>query len=475
MNHKNEFSLIFLLLLTILIFLSVYFMFFRIVDADEGYHLFASRALHSGEMPYRDFYFVQMPLILYILFPFSVRGFNGFLAARSIYAILSIGLGILLFYYVLRRTEDEKTALVCFALYIFNGFILSWHSVLQFNALTDIALFLSFLLILRKRDTSLFLSGLFLGIVINLRLVFAPLVILFFIWLLLNRPRKRSSLIFLLGCLVSFSFSLYFLFMYRGIFFFDVFYSQIARTTLFLPVSNPFMQKITVLAKFFGFPQTGGIVVLSILTLFHFKRKFISFKPELLAFLTGITIFFTYLFATPSIFHYFVQTLPFLLVASLPYVKYQLNRRSRFVYILAIIYGFFITIPVGLHVFGVRKSDKMWRMDNIKKVVEYIVKNTEADDKIIAFWDGFSVLSKRKEVSDIYINPWEKSISEKLSGEVKEKYSIFSDVELEKNIKAGNATLIVGSLDSEEEIDWGIADKYFKVKEFDGFNIYKRK
>jgi len=437
---------------------------------DEGYYLFASRELALGTIPYRDFFFPQMPLLLYILIPFSGRGFEGLFTARSIYAILGILLGILLFYYSLKRTGDFKTSLICFALYIFNGFILSWHTVLQFNILTDLALFLAFWLSLKEKSVYLLFSGILLGIVIDLRIVFLPIVVLFIVWLFLNRTNKRDVLMLIAGILIAGSYSLYFLFKYKSIFLFNTIFSQLERPGLFMPVTNPILQKCTQLLKFFGFPQTGGIVLLAILALLYFRKKFVNFKPELLALLTGATIFLTYLAAgTPSMFYYFVQSLPFLLIASLPYLKEQLSKRSRVVYSLCVIYLLFIIVPIQLHIFAMRAVDKPWRLDNIKNAVSWIVNNTAAEDKIISSWAGFHVLAKRDAVPGVH--PWTRQLAKRLGDKDRLRYNLPSIERLKESISRGEARAVIATKSDAEE--WGVVEKYEEVARFEEFIAYK--
>jgi len=459
---------LFLSLLSAYILLSFWFVFSRIVDPDEGYYLFASKELALGMIPYRDFFFPQMPLLLHILIPFSSNGFNGLFAARSLYVIFGILLGILLFLYSLERTKDSKTSLICFVLYIFNGFILSWHTVLQFNAITDLILFAAFWLSLKERNIYLLVSGILLGIVIDLRIVFLPIIVLFVGWLLISRRSKIGVLLLVAGTFIAGSYSLYFLFKYKSIFLFNVIFSQLRRSHLLMPVANPIFQKCTVLLKFFGFPQTGGIVLLTILTLLYFKKKLVSFKPELLALLTGITIFLAYLIATPSMFHYFVQCLPFLLVATLPYLKELLSKKSKLVYSLSLVYIAFIIVPIELHIVAVRERDKTWKIRNIKNVTSWIVNNTKREDRIIACWAGFHILAKREGVTGV--RPWDQQLAKRLDDKDRLRYSVPSIDRLKESISKGEVSAVIVTRDHAAE--WGVVKKYKEVTNFEDFIVY---
>src|SRR5260370_42211234 len=52
------------LLLQLAVFLPV--ARYRLIDGDEGFYLMASRLVFEHRVPYRDFFFTQMPLLPYI-------------------------------------------------------------------------------------------------------------------------------------------------------------------------------------------------------------------------------------------------------------------------------------------------------------------------------------------------------------------------------------------------------------------------
>jgi hypothetical protein len=39
---------------------------YRLIDGDEGFYLMASRLVFESRIPYRDFFFTQMPLTPYL-------------------------------------------------------------------------------------------------------------------------------------------------------------------------------------------------------------------------------------------------------------------------------------------------------------------------------------------------------------------------------------------------------------------------
>jgi len=454
-------------LLFLYILLSIGFVFLRIVNVDEGLHLLYAREISDGKVPYQGFFFPQMPLVLYLLSPFASRGLSGYFAARMLYAGFGILLGLSIFYYSRERTKDPQLSLLSLFLYAFNGFILSWHTVLQFNAPTDLFLFLAFWSSLKGKPIYLLISGLLLGIVIGLRIVFLPLTLLLFVWLSANKTRG-NMLVWMAGLLLTSSFWLRYLLKYKSLFLFDVLFSQLRRKDLFLPIAHPIFQKCMVLGKFLGFPQTGGIVLLALLTITYLRRKLGNFKPELLSFLIGATIFLTYLLAIPSMFHYFVQALPFFLVTSLPYLKGLLQGRRRLLYALLPIYAIFLVVPIALHIIGVREHDRTWKVGNIRRAVAWIDRNSVEGEEIFSSWPGFPVLAKRGIPPNC--RPWDRILAKRLGEEERERLSIPSNKEIGDLIKGGTARLAIVTEEDAEE--WGVGRTYQERERFGEFIAY---
>jgi len=464
-GNKN----LFLSTLSLYILLSVGFALLRIVNIDEGLHLLYAREILEGKTPYQDFFFPQMPLILYLLSPFADKGLNGYFAARLLYAAFGLLLGLAIFSYSRERTNDLQVSLLSFILYTFNGFILSWHTVLQFNAPTDLLLFLAFWSSLKGKPIYLFLSGLLLGVVLSLRIVFLPLFLLFFVWLIVEK-RGRDTLGWLVGWLLASSFWLLYLFKYKSVFLFNVLLSQLRRKDLFLPIAHPLFQKCLVLGKFLGFPQTGGITILALVSIIYLRRRLKDFKPELLAFLIGTTIFLTYLLATPSMFHYFVQTLPFFLIVSLPYLKSLIQRRRRLIYTLLPVYAIFLVVPIALHILGIREHDKTWKVENIRRAVSWIDKNSEEGEEIFSSWPGFPVLAKRG--IPPRAKPWDKELAKRLGKEEGERYNIPSNEEMGDLIEGGKARVVI--VTREDSKEWGVGKVYKERDRFGEFIGYLR-
>src|ERR671935_3245744 len=76
---------------------------FRFVDGDEGVYAYASRLAVHGHLPYRDFFYEQMPLLPYVYGAWIGVFGESWYAARSLSALAAAAVGALLYLHVERR------------------------------------------------------------------------------------------------------------------------------------------------------------------------------------------------------------------------------------------------------------------------------------------------------------------------------------------------------------------------------------
>ena len=80
MADKNENGGVFryfILFLGLSLVSGLAFVFFRVIDVDEGFYLSAASLVANGASPYIDFFFPQMPILPVLLAPFSEAGLGG--------------------------------------------------------------------------------------------------------------------------------------------------------------------------------------------------------------------------------------------------------------------------------------------------------------------------------------------------------------------------------------------------------------
>jgi hypothetical protein len=164
---------------------------FRFLDGDEGVYAYASRLALHGHVPYRDFFYEQMPLL-----PFVYGAWIGVLgeswyAIRSLSALAAVAVGALLFAHVERRA-GRLPALAALALYALSGLVFGYFSIVKTFALASLFLLGAFVLVERRLRPRWLAAGLLLGLAVDTRLVFAAAIPAFAV--LAARRRGLSAL-----------------------------------------------------------------------------------------------------------------------------------------------------------------------------------------------------------------------------------------------------------------------------------------
>ena len=148
---------------------------FRFLDGDEGVYAYASRLAVHGHVPYRDFFYEQMPLL-----PFVYGAWIGVLgeswyAIRSLSALAAIAIGALLFVHVERRA-GRLPALATVALYALSGLVFGYFSIVKTFSLASLFLLAAFVLVDGRLRPRWLAAGLLLGLAVDTRLVFAAAI-----------------------------------------------------------------------------------------------------------------------------------------------------------------------------------------------------------------------------------------------------------------------------------------------------------
>ncbi len=408
MNEKEK--LIFWILLFGQIALGLVFVFFRFIDADEGLYLNSAYLVRQGQTPYFDFFYPQAPMLPYVYAPISDLGINSLFAGRLISLLISVILGLILFFYYRRITSNSKSSLWLYFFYTFNGLFLAYHPVVKTYAWSDLFGFLSFIfltnfLFFNSKKSNLFWSGLFIGLAFNFRATFLVILLLEVVMVLFfsKIPDKfKSILLLFIGALIPCIPSLILFFKNPAIFIFSNFtYHQIWGTKV---VQMGIFQKFLVVGKFVFYPQNFLLIILAIYGIRRsFKNNFKIGKSALAFAIILVTIYFL---ATPTQFQYYEQSIPYVLILSglgfsailswlnqkKPSLKTIFSWGSVIIYFLALIPFFLIFIS------SVRERDQFFKISEVKKVVSIIQESTTSQDKILSVWPGYLVFSKREGV-----------------------------------------------------------------------------
>jgi hypothetical protein len=148
----------------------------RSLDGDEGVYAYASVQVSRAALPFRDFFYEQMPLLPFVYGGWFRLAGASWRSGRLLSAFLAVAVGGLLYWFIKRR-NGRKYALAALVLYVTSGVLLSWFSTIETFALSTLFLCGAFVLVERSRESpggwaSSLGSGILAALAIETRLTF---------------------------------------------------------------------------------------------------------------------------------------------------------------------------------------------------------------------------------------------------------------------------------------------------------------
>ena len=127
-------------------------------------------------MPYRDFFYEQMPLLPYVYGGWTALAGESWYSVRVLSAVLAGAAGAVLYLHVLRRHRSRPLAAGALALYALSALVLGYFPIVKTFALASLLL-LAAVALVESRDRPRWLAaGLLVGLAVDTRLVFAAAV-----------------------------------------------------------------------------------------------------------------------------------------------------------------------------------------------------------------------------------------------------------------------------------------------------------
>jgi len=149
----------------------------RFVDGDEGVYAYASRLALHGNLPYRDFFYEQTPLLPYVYGAWIGITGESWYALRILSALLACAAGVLLYVHAARRF-GRRAALLGLLLYVSSALVFGFFVVVKTFALATLLLLAGFALVDgRPRSArAVFAAGALAALAVDVRLVFLAAV-----------------------------------------------------------------------------------------------------------------------------------------------------------------------------------------------------------------------------------------------------------------------------------------------------------
>ena len=459
---NRKYKTIFWIILVSQILLLLIFVFFRLIDYDEGSYLSAARLVRQGNLPYWDFFYPQMPFLPYAYSLVSQFGFSSLYLGRLISVLAGVLLSLILFGFTYKLTQDAGLSLLAFFLYSLHGLTINWHSVVKTLSFSDLFAFISFVFFAwylysneNYKYLKVLLSGFFIGIALNFRLTFLFMLLLEGIMIfVLTSPRTVKTKIWdtvclLCGALLSSLFAIYLFFKNPPAFIFgNIGYHQVwglksIRMTL--------TTKIVTLGKFVFYPQDLFLLALatiSIIWLFHGLREKRKATSEdriiLMSCAISLMILSVSFFMSPTQFQYYEQALPYILISSLPalgkLMRYA-ERKKIVISAVTSLYLLFLIPFLVIFLFVSRERNKPFQIRAVQKVTQTVQENSKPGEMILCGWPAYAVLSNRDVVPGLETWGWE--IIPFLTDPDKKNFKLIDSTGIEQVISNQRVRLIV--------------------------------
>jgi hypothetical protein len=144
----------------------------RFVDGDEGVYAYASRLALHGNLPYRDYFYEQTPLLPYVYGAWIGVTGESWLALRVLSALLACAVGALLYLHAARRF-GRRTAVLGLLLYVSSALVFGFFVVVKTFALATLLLLGAFALVdgRARSPRAVFAAGALAALAVDVRLV----------------------------------------------------------------------------------------------------------------------------------------------------------------------------------------------------------------------------------------------------------------------------------------------------------------
>jgi hypothetical protein len=412
----------------------------RFVDGDEGVYAYASRLAMHGKLPYRDFFYEQMPLLPYVYGGWiSIVG-ESWYGIRVLSALLTAVTGTLLYRRVRLRSGPAPAA-VALGLFGASGLVLGYLTIVKTFALTGALLFGTYLLVTRNTtSTRTFVAaGTLLGLAIETRLVaVAALPAVLFASL-----RARQAVAFAAGLAASLVPAVALFASAPNAFVFDnLRYHALKHSG---GLVGDFHQKGQTVATLLGLEPTDralGIQFLMLLALCAItvgahRLRSRAGLPLAIAASLGIAS----LLPTPTYVQYFSVSVPFLAVAAAEIVRVARHHLAR----LALVAGlcaYAAAAGVAGHHFTEHEALLEPSLASIRNVAATVESQTTAGERILSAWPGYLFGTHAWALPD-YTNQFAPAAAAEVSPTTARRVKVASEEELERRIRDREVRVVV--------------------------------
>lgn len=437
---------------------------FRFLDGDEGVYAYASRLALHGHVPYRDFFYEQMPLLPYVYGAWIGVFGESWYAARSLSALAAAATGALLYLHVEGRL-GRWPALAAIGFYALSGLVFGYFTIVKTFALASLFLFAAYVLVEARRPRWL-VAGLLVGLAVDTRLVFAAAIPAFAVL----AARRRGLPPFGGGLAAGLVPSAVFLALSPHAFVFDNLRYHGEKTSHGL-IGEP-VQKLRTAANLIGFGsadhalgvQFALLLVASAAALWLLRSRFAA----ALAISLGVASFLP----TPTYVQYFCVVVPYLVLLAVELAPRW--PRAALAGLVAYAAAGAVALVHDVQTAPLLKPS----IPSVERVSDAVEERTRPGETVLAGWPGYLFGTHAQAVSG-YTNQFAPVAAAKISPREARRVHVLSEPALEALIRQRVPRLVVERnwVTSPPFADWDAAlrrARYHLVAGVETARIYMR-
>jgi hypothetical protein len=401
---------------------------FRFVDGDEGVYAYAARLARHGDVPYRDFFYEQMPLLPYVYGGWTAAAGESWFSVRVLSALLAAAAGAVLYLHVLRRHGSRPLAAASLGLYALSALVLGYFSIVKTFALATLLLLGALALVEGRPRPRWLLAGLLVGLAVDTRLVFAAAVPAFAIAARGRLPRFGAGLA--LGLVPS----LVFLGLAPHRFVFDNLRYHGEKTTHGL-VGDP-GQKLRTLANLVGYGNADHALGLQFALLAVATAVALwLLRPRLpLAAGVGALLALGCLLPTPTYVQYFCVAVPFMVLTVAEVAPARLLGLLLIPYAVATAFAYAHLVDTS----PLLKPS----LASVRKVSAAVERESAPGELVLSSWPGY-LYGTHAEAWPGYTNHFAPAAAAHISPAERRRAHVVSEAQLEAAIRAREPRLVV--------------------------------
>jgi hypothetical protein len=404
----------------------------RFVDGDEGVYAYAGRLAVHGELPYRDFFYEQTPLLPYVYGCWAFVVGESWYALRTLSVVAAVAVGLLLYLH-LRAKAGVASALVAAAIYGGSALVFGFFTLVKTFAVSGLLVFAAYFLAASGRRW--LLVGVLLGLAVDTRLLLAAVLPVFAV--AAHRARRLPPLSAGIGAAIAPTLVLVAL--DPAAFFFDnVSYHSLKSSG---GLVGDFHQKAQTAATLLGFEPTDRalglqfavliVAALGALALPRVRRR--ALFPLGIA----LSLAVASILPTPTYVQYFALTVPFFAVAAAEVAA--VGSRAA-VAVAAALY----LLPAGWAVDDFTRHDPLLRpsLATVDEVARRVDAAARPGDKVLSSWPGYLVGTHAWAESD-YTNQFAPVAAAKISAADARRFHVVTERQLERRIRQREPRIVV--------------------------------